>query len=176
MSINLRLGLVIVAIFLLIFIITVLRKKKMPVKYSLVWILSSLIILLIALIPSVFIKISTLLGFETMSNMIIGVFIFILLIITLVLTIIVSGQRKKITTLIQEVSLLKEKQKRKRSTKLTFYYTLHFLPPIALLIAEPTVLPNSRAVLIAFTTELTTEVFIAPPFTFTNSSVFINNF
>ena len=114
MSINLRLGLVIVAIFLLIFIITVLRKKKMPVKYSLVWILSSLIILLIALIPSVFIKISTLLGFETMSNMIIGVFIFILLIITLVLTIIVSGQRKKITTLIQEVSLLKEKAEKKK--------------------------------------------------------------
>ena len=44
-----------------------------------------------------------------MSNMMVGIFIFLLLIITLELTIIVSSQRKKITTLIQEVSLLKEK-------------------------------------------------------------------
>ena len=81
----------------------------MPVKYSLVWIFSSLLILLIALIPNVFSWLSTILGFMTMSNMVIGIFIFILLMITIVLTVIVSGQRKKITLLIQEVSILKKR-------------------------------------------------------------------
>ena len=109
MSFNLRLGLIIVALILLVFIAIVLKKNKMPVKYSMVWIFSSLLILLIALIPNIFIKISELIGFVAMSNMVIGIFIFILLIITLALTIIVSDQRKKITLLIQEISLLKEK-------------------------------------------------------------------
>ena len=43
MSINLRLGLVIVAILLFMIILIVLKKGRMPVKYSLVWILSSFI-------------------------------------------------------------------------------------------------------------------------------------
>ena len=114
MSFNLRLGLIIVSLILLVFIGVVLKKNKMPVKYSMVWIFSSLLILLIALIPGLFMELSELIGFVAMSNMVIGIFIFILLIITLALTIIVSGQRKKITLLIQEVSLLKEKINNKK--------------------------------------------------------------
>ena len=42
-------------------------------------------------------------------NLVIGIIIGILLFLTMSLTIITSGQRKKITLLIQEVSMLKEK-------------------------------------------------------------------
>lgn len=109
MLINLRIGLFIVSLLLLIISITILKKGRMPVKYSLIWILSSIIILLIAVIPSLFVYLSRLIGFETMSNMVIGIFIFILLMITMSLTIIVSSQKKKITLLVQEISILKEK-------------------------------------------------------------------
>lgn len=109
MSISLRFGLIIVALFLLLVVLLQLKKRKIPVRYSLVWITSSFLILLIAILPNLFSKISSLLGFVTMSNMVIGMFIFILLIISLMLTVIVSGQRKKIALLIQEVSMLKEK-------------------------------------------------------------------
>jgi hypothetical protein len=44
--------------------------------------------------------------------MVIGLFIFILLMITIILTVIVSNQRDKITLLIQEVSILKERNKK----------------------------------------------------------------
>ena len=111
MSINLRLGLVIVALVLLIIVLEQLRKRRIPVKYSLVWMASSFLILLISIIPELFIRLSGILGFVTMSNMVIGMFIFILLIISLTLTVIVSGQRKKITLLMQEVSMLKSKEK-----------------------------------------------------------------
>lgn len=111
MSINLRLGLVIVAILLFMIILIVLKKGRMPVKYSLVWILSSFIILSIGIFPGLFIWFSNLLGFVTMSNMVIAMFIFILLMITIMLTIIVSGQQKKITLLIQELSILKNKKR-----------------------------------------------------------------
>ncbi len=111
MSINLRLGLVIVAILLFMIILIVLKKGRMPVKYSLVWILSSFIILFLGIFPGLFIWFSNLLGFVTMSNMVIAMFIFILLMITIMLTIIVSGQQKKITLLIQELSILKNKKR-----------------------------------------------------------------
>ena len=111
MSISLRLGLVIVALVLLIAVLMQLRKRKIPVKYSLAWMFSSLIILLIAIVPGLFIKIANMLGFVTMSNLVIALFIFILLMISLMLTVIVSSQRRKITLLMQEVSMLKERIK-----------------------------------------------------------------
>lgn len=109
MLINLRIGLFFVSLLLLATSIIILKRERMPVKYSLIWIFSSIIILLIAVIPNLFVYLSKLIGFETMSNMVIGIFIFILLMITMSLTIIVSSQKKKITLLIQEISILKEK-------------------------------------------------------------------
>lgn len=111
MSINLRLGLIIVSLVLMIIVLLQLRKRRIPVKYSLVWIFSSITILLIGVVPQIFITIANLLGFVTMSNLVIAMFIFILLIISLTLTVIVSGQRKKITLLIQEISMLKSNNK-----------------------------------------------------------------
>ncbi len=110
MSISLRLGLVIVSLVLLIIVLLQLRKRRIPVKYSLVWMASSLIILSIAVVPGLFIKLAKCLGFVTMSNLVIAMFIFILLMISLTLTVIVSGQRKKITLLMQEVSMLKSRK------------------------------------------------------------------
>lgn len=109
MSYNLRLGLIIVSLLLLIIVLTILKKGRMPVKYSLVWIFSSLIILLVGLVPNLFKWISNLFGFVTMSNLVIGIFIFLLLMITISLTVIISGQKKKTTLLIQEISMLKTK-------------------------------------------------------------------
>lgn len=112
MSVSLRLGLIIVSLVLLIIVLIQLRKRKIPVKYSLVWMFSSLIILLIGVVPQLFIKIANLLGFATMSNLVIAMFIFVLLIISLMLTVIVSSQRRKITLLMQEVSMLKSSGKK----------------------------------------------------------------
>lgn len=108
MNISLRLGLIIVSLILLLIVLSSLKKETIPVKYALIWILSSFIILLIGIFPQIFMWTSNFLGFVTMSNMVIGMFIFILLIINMSLTIIVSGQKKKIALLIQEVSMLKE--------------------------------------------------------------------
>ena len=110
MSSSLRLGLIIVSLVLLIIVLMQLRKRKIPVKYSLAWIFSSLVILLIAIIPEFFIKIANMLGFVTMSNLVIAMFIFMLLMISLMLTVVVSSQRRKITLLMQEISMLKSKK------------------------------------------------------------------
>ena len=110
MSINLRIAISIIAIILILMTLVSVKKEKMPVKYSLIWLLSGFIILFVGLVPSTITIISNLLGFENMSNMVIGLFIFILLLITMALTIIVSKQKKIITLLIQEISMLKDKK------------------------------------------------------------------
>ena len=64
---------------------------------------------LLSLFPNLFTFISKKLGFEVMSNFIIAIIIGSLLLLTMALTIMIAGQKKKTTMLIQEISLLKEK-------------------------------------------------------------------
>ncbi len=113
MSHILRLGIVFVGLLLLIIVLMVLRKGKVQIKYALPWIFSSILIMLIGIVPMIFIYISDKLGFVAMSNLVIGIFIFILFMITIMLTVIVSTQQRKITMLIQEVSILKSEIKKK---------------------------------------------------------------
>lgn len=109
MSLNLKIGLIVVSLILFIITFILLKKGKLPVRYSLIWFFASLFILLVGVVPELFLKISKLLGFVTMSNMVIGIFIFMILLISILLTVILSKHMRKITLLTQEVSLLKEK-------------------------------------------------------------------
>lgn len=106
---NLRILLLVFSIVWFIFIFYFLKKGKIPIKYSLFWFLSALIILSISLFPNLLSIIKDLMGFQTISNMIIGIILTLLLVITFLLTMIVSKQKNQITLLIQEVSLLKNK-------------------------------------------------------------------
>lgn len=109
MSFNLSLALIAVSILLFILTVYYLRKGAIPLKYSLVWLGASIVLLCCAFLPEWLINITKLLGFQTTSNLIIGILFILLFIICLVLTIVVSSQSKKIVLLIQEVSMLKER-------------------------------------------------------------------
>ena len=111
MSKSLRILLVIVALLLLIVLLSLVSRKKIPIKYSLFWIVSSIIVFLVGATPKFFLFFTKITGFKTISNLVIGVILTILLVITLLLTIIVSEQKRKIILLVQEVSTLKEKIK-----------------------------------------------------------------
>ena len=111
MSLNLRLLLFIFSLISFIIIFVLLKKEKIPVKYSLVWFLSSLILLVLSLFPYSLKEVAEFVGFQTTSNFVIGIILVLLLFITMILTIIISNQNKKIVLLIQEVSMLKERVK-----------------------------------------------------------------
>lgn len=113
MGLNLRLAILIVTLILAFIIVKVLKKGRIPVKYSLLWCMAVVVLLVLVLFPEVLIWFANIMGFQTISNLVIGVFLVILFFITISLTIIVSGQKKKITLLIQEVSMLKEKNEKK---------------------------------------------------------------
>ena len=111
MGFNLRFLLFVFSVVWIIIILFLLKKDRIPIKYSLFWLLSILVILLVSIVPQFFLKIINLVGFETISNMIIGMILTLLLMITLLLTIIISNQKKTINMLIQELSILKGKEK-----------------------------------------------------------------
>ena len=108
---NLRLAVLVVTLILAFAIYKILSKRIIPVKYSFLWWLAIIVLLMLVIFPDVLIWFAYQLGFQTISNLVVGVFIVILFFITISLTVIVSAQKRKITLLIQEVSILKEKIK-----------------------------------------------------------------
>ena len=109
MTLILRIFLIVFALVLLFVTTMVLKKGRIPIKYSLLWYFSGVLILVVAIFRFSIEWLSSFIGFKTISNFIIGILISILLFLTMSLTIITSGQKKKITLLIQEVSILKNK-------------------------------------------------------------------
>lgn len=109
MSNELRICLILVSLTLLVIVLRLIAKNKLPIKYSLFWIISSITLLLVGIFPSVISFFKNIIGFETSSNLVIGIILTLLLVVTLLLTIIVSDQKKKITLLTQELSILKSK-------------------------------------------------------------------
>ena len=117
MSKSLTLTLVIVSIFLIILTTYVLKKGRIPEKYSLLWYSFALIILLVGLVPNFFTWISKNLGFEVMSNLIIAIILGLLILLTMALSIMIAGQKKKTTLLIEEISVLKSDVENLKNSK-----------------------------------------------------------
>lgn len=110
MSNMLRYGTAILVVILALIILNCIRKNKLNLKYSLVWLGTLFAMLIAVLIPNFLEKTADLLGFEVMSNMIFLVAIIVLMLISLSLTMIVSKQSSMIRLLIQEISILKSKE------------------------------------------------------------------
>lgn len=109
MSLGTIITVVTTGLLLLFITLFLLKRGRIPVKFALLWIFISVILLLVGLFPEIISSVAGLFGFKTMSNMLIGILISMLIFITIALTIIVSGQKYRITLLTQELSMLKEK-------------------------------------------------------------------
>ena len=99
------------SIFIIIFIIYLVHREKVNIKYSLVWLILFLALLICLIVPGLLNSITKLLGFQTPSNMVLSLLIAVLVVINISNTVINSNQDKKIRLLIQEISLLKKKNK-----------------------------------------------------------------
>ncbi len=108
MSNVLRVLLIIFSVCLLSLILNYMSKNKLPIRYALFWLVAPVIIFIVGAFPDFAVFFTKIIGFETTSNLVIGVILAMLLFITLMLTMIVSDQKRKIKLLIQEVSLMKQ--------------------------------------------------------------------
>ncbi len=110
MSLELKITSIIFLLLIILVIISLIKKEKISIKYSFVWLLPCLLLLIFTLVPGFLNLVTKKLGFQTASNMIFAMIIGFLMIVALALTVIVSKQNEKIRLLVQEVSLLKEKK------------------------------------------------------------------
>lgn len=105
MRYQLRIELALFSVFFLIVVVRSVNRKKMQLKYSLMWIVLAVGSGIVALFPQIAINISRKLHFETPSNFIFLVAIIALLGISFSLTLITSKQSVQIKALVQSLSL-----------------------------------------------------------------------
>lgn len=107
-----RAALLIASLIFLVVIVKLVASKRLTMKYSFLWLGLILVIIVCGLFPIIPYTLSDWLCFEAPSNFIFLVAIFFLLAIALSLSIIVSKQQRKITTLVQELSILENTVKK----------------------------------------------------------------
>ncbi len=105
MTTMLRVEMIIVAFAFVTIVFWAINKKKLLLKYSLIWLAISFATVVIAIFPQIAYWFSNLVGIETVSNLIYFLGIISLLIITFSLTVIVSRQSNRIKHLVQMVSI-----------------------------------------------------------------------
>ena len=89
--------------------ILLLKQKKLELKYSLLWLLGGLIMLILALFPQLLDSFSALVGVYSPVNALLAVMIGFGLMLMISFTAIVSHEKKEIVRLVQEVSLLEKR-------------------------------------------------------------------
>lgn len=108
---------VVFCLLLLAFIVRLVAKERLQLKYSLLWLVLGVLLLVASLFPDALFGISALFGFETPSNFIFFVGLFCLLAIALSLSVIVSKQTLMIKNLTQRIALLDHEVRELRSKR-----------------------------------------------------------
>lgn len=119
MGIKLQLFLIIFSLIFGLFVYIQISRKKLNLEYSIMWFLFAILMIISALFPGIISFLCNLVGIKEESNMVFLFGFIILIFIVLHLTEIISKQNNKITTLVQELSILKkgvkENDKNKRN-------------------------------------------------------------
>ena len=109
MSLELRFWLIIGTFIYMGIIYFFLKRKKMTLKYSLLWLFSAVFLLLLAAFPQIAVLFAHLIGVSTASNAVYLLLLFYILLLLISLTAIVSKQHRQIKSLVQQLALLEKK-------------------------------------------------------------------
>jgi len=85
------------------------KKKSLNLKYTLLWIFSGLIMLIVAVFPNIMICITSFLGIVDVTNAVFALILFFVLIILMSITGIVSKMKEKNKQLVQQCALLEKR-------------------------------------------------------------------
>ncbi len=111
---SLQLSLIIGSILSFIFIFVMMIRFRMDVRYSVIWILWGLAILLIAFFPSLVDIISHIIGISVPTNTVFLIFIFLLYILSFYLFIRISVLNNEIKSLTYAISIVKKELDEKK--------------------------------------------------------------
>ena len=105
----LQISFIIGVIFFFGCVIFFLRKRALTIKYSILWLISALFMLLFSVFPDLLTPVANFLGFELLSNAVFSILIAFVIIILLQQTSITSKQNEMIKTLTQANALLEKR-------------------------------------------------------------------
>lgn len=119
MSIILRIELIALALVFVVLVVNAVNKRKLWLQYSLMWLLISCGLLVVAFFPGIPEWLAYTMRIEVTSNLVYLIAIFVLVVITFYLTKIVSKQSEQIKTLIQmcSIEMYMTKQKEQEDEK-----------------------------------------------------------
>ena len=106
---KLSMFLVIAIVFYFVCIFHLIKRKSLSLKYSLMWLLSGVIILLITIFPEAFNFIMEKIGIVNAANGLFSICVFLLLILLLMLTSIISKMNTKIKTMVQNIGIMEQR-------------------------------------------------------------------
>lgn len=111
---RLQIVLILASLFTFIYLIRKIRKHKLNIDDSILWIIWSLVLLVLSLVPDLSKYLSKLLGFESTSNFILTTFIFFAYIMVFFQSIKISELKEKNKSLVQRLSIDNSKTKNKK--------------------------------------------------------------
>lgn len=111
MNSPLKIYLIVASVLFFVFIVNMVRTKKLKLKYALTWLLTGLSFVIMAVFPETLFFLARILHIELPVNALFLCVIFLILLIVFGLTVAVSRQATRIKNLIQELGLLKEELK-----------------------------------------------------------------
>lgn len=112
MEFRLQMIIAIGSLLALMYIINMIRKEELDLKYSLIWILVDCSILICSIFPKAIDRIALILGVAEPINVIFFLGIVFICVIILSLTIAQSRNSKKLKDLVQKVALLEKESER----------------------------------------------------------------
>ena len=106
MSTSLRIfALVLIAIYFIV-IVRLLKKKKFALKYSLLWFLAGVLMLIVVIWPGILTWGAELLGIEVASNGLFGICILLEIMIMISITSVISDFANRMTSMVQNMALM----------------------------------------------------------------------
>lgn len=109
MAVEIRIFLLVAVILYFMEIIHLLKKKRLNLKYSLLWLAVGVLMILFIIFPQIIVAFSNLLHFQSSMNALYILLIGFLVIICVALTSIVSKQNGHIKSLTQNAALLEDR-------------------------------------------------------------------
>lgn len=117
MTLKFQVVLIICVIIFFLLIISLLKKNQLELKYSILWIVTGVVLLVIAVFPVIIGKITQWVGIYSVVNGIFAIALFFILLMLLSMTSIVSKLSKQNKNLAQAIALMEERIQRVEKDK-----------------------------------------------------------
>ena len=100
---------IIVGILFLVMMIELIRKNRVALKYALLWLFSGVLMLLFAIFPQLLDRMARVIGIYSPVNALFAVLLCCGLVLMISFSVIMSGNKKAIVRLTQEISLMENR-------------------------------------------------------------------